>query len=149
MKRAAVRMSSVTSKYFFCVHPRRGAAEARAHGIDENQVALLQPGRVVIRHLKRARQHRAVLLHDDPLGSQRAHVKPQGGGAGSAVKRKGQRPLRRGRAAILDVGHEKNIGFQFVGIVFERQEAGRRGIFERLSIDGEGMMRDRKPCGLR
>ena len=71
-------------------------------------------------------RHKAVLLQDDALGSERSHVQPHRGGAGATIEGESQRTLAR-ILAVKRVGDEKHLGFDLaVGALQGKPAGGRR-----------------------
>ena len=79
------------------------AAEARAHGVDEDQVAGIQQAVGIVDVGVRRRRGQAVRLHLHHLGAEGAHVQPDRGRARSAVEQEPDRPLRFVGDAVLGI----------------------------------------------
>ena len=95
------------------------------HGVDEDEVGLVEPALIVVDELIGRRRHAAVVEHLHALGADRPQVQPYRGGAGPAVEREHQRPLRRGAGALGGIGHEEDPRLGVAGLALERHRAGR------------------------
>ena len=119
-----------------------GAAVARAHGVDEDDVGQIQPGMLVVHQLVGRRRHHAVLAHLHPLGSHRPEMKPDGSGARAAVEREHQGPPLRTAGAIGRVGHEEDVGLGLPRLALERNQARGDRVLEHLAADPQLVGRD-------
>src|ERR1051326_836926 len=121
-----------------------GAAVAGAHGIDEDQIGLVEPGVFIVDQLIRRRRHHAVRLHAYALGSDGAEVQPHGSRAGAAVEREGKRTVLGG-LAVQRVGDVEDVRLDLAGVdVFERHHAGRRRVVESLAADLHFVVRNHR-----
>lgn len=116
-----------------------GAAIARAHRVDEDQVGLIQPGILVVFHLIWRLEHAAVWCQ---LGTPRAHaaqMDPERCRSRAPIKAEGEWTPRRIFGAVQCVRHVKDMGFGFAGRVLQRHLGDRSRVVQRLSAHVDGV----------
>ena len=118
------------------------AAVAGAHGVDENEVGLIEPGVLVVLQLVRGLRHGAIRHQLRAARTHAAHVHPHGSGTRAAVEAEGDRTLRGVSHAIERIGHVEDVRFGLAGGVLERHLLHGRGVVEGLAVDIDGVMGD-------
>ncbi len=111
------------------------AAEARAHGVDEDQVAGIQQAVGIVDVGVRRRRRQAVGLQLHHLGAEGAHVQPDGGRARSAVEQKPDRPFGLVGDAVLGIVDVKQMPLAHAaGGVVNGHEPDVGGVLDRLAF---------------
>ena len=123
------------------------AAVAGRDRVDEDEVRGVEPGCVIVHHPVGRRKRLAFFRHDDALGADRAHVQPDGGGAGAAVEGKSHGPLRGidllGVGVEFGVGDEEDVRLGLLVLrVLHQHVAGGGAVFDDLAPDGQLVLGD-------
>ena len=117
-------------------------AEAGTHGVDENQVAGIQQAVGIVDVGVWRRRCQAVRFELDHLGTEGAHVQPDGGRAGSAIEQKPDRPLGLIADAvfrIIDV-EQVPLGDAAGGLV-DGQKPDMGGVLNGLAVQRDLVLR--------
>ena len=117
----------------------RRAAEAGGHRVNEDEVAGVQKGVVVVHELERWRGQGAVGIHFHAARAEGAHVQPDGGGAGTAVETKGDGTFGLVLITQPRVGDVKDGGNRSAVILEHGQHSGLSDVFDALTGDGDGV----------
>src|SRR6266480_6656983 len=117
-----------------------GVAVTRAHGVDEDQVGLVEETFAIVHEFVGSGRRKNAVYGVRAPRPERAHVQPHGGGAGSAVVKE----CDRARGQILDVAACVRSGVHQTGgltfFVFEQRGAGRGFVGNGLRADLDGVL---------
>ncbi len=124
------------------------AAVTGAHGVDEDEVGFIQQAEFVFHKRVRRWHSEAIVAKLHALGSEQAHVHPDGGRAGTTIEGKRQRAGGGIGDALLGVGDEEDVRRGFALGIFECQRACRGGVVYLLATESEAVLGLRFLVGL-
>jgi len=111
-----------------------GARVARADGVDEDQVGLVEDRELVVDQLEGRLGQVPIEFEHHAARTQRAEVQPDRRGAGSAVEREGDRPLGFVLHIVFGVGDKEDLRLGLLTVGF-------------LLAVGRLFLDDHRPCG--
>ena len=119
-----------------------GAAIARTHRINEDEVAFVQNGIFVVHQAIGRRQRIAIRVHQHPPRPQHTEVQPDGRGARPPVEGKRDGAPRRVVHVVAGVGDEENGRFRLLLIIILQQNRAHRDrVGNFLAVNGDGVLR--------
>ena len=114
----------------------RGAAEAGADGIDEDEVSEVEPCAGIVHEIGGIGGAVAFVAGVQMLGADGAEVQIDGGCAGTAIEGEGDRPV----VAFHGVGGDHHFAGDFAVVVAHGKRANGDGVVQGLAVELDGLL---------